>query len=81
MNCKKCFRCREIYPSDDLTPDAFGDSSVCMCSNCLRELKSDNSKYVLVETTEYMGTTFVFKQQLDELKDYWGEANVKVLTN
>ena len=80
MNCKKCFRCEETYPSDDLTPDAFGDSSVCMCDSCLSDLKTDNSRYLLVETPDYCGTTFVLKQELSQLQDRWGKENVKILS-
>ncbi|MBG9693323.1 hypothetical protein ABD91_21550 [Lysinibacillus sphaericus] len=80
MNCKKCFRCNETYPSDDLTPDGFGDSSVCMCNLCMSELKTDHSRYLLVETPDYCGTTFVLKQELTNLQEYWGKDKVTVLT-
>lgn len=80
MSVKKCFRCNELNPSDDMTPDAFGDSSVLMCEPCMFDLKEDNSKYILVETSEYTGTTFVRKAELDDLIRHWGEENVKQLT-
>lgn len=80
MNCKKCFRCDERYPSDDLTPDAFGDFSVCICDNCMCNLKTDSSKYLLVEVPEYSGITFVMRAELEDLRDYVGDENLKVLS-
>lgn len=80
MNCKKCIRCEEIHPTDDMTTDAFGDSGVQMCNYCLGELEKDNSRYLLVEVPDIYGKTFVFKQEIDELKSHIGSEDVKVLT-
>lgn len=81
MNCKRCFRCNKTYPSSaDVTPDGFGDSSVVMCHSCMSELETDHSRFVLVKTPDYIGTTFVLKQELEDLKKYWGRDQVTVLT-
>lgn len=80
MNCKRCIECNDYYPSDDMTTDAFGDHSVQMCNSCLFDLeKNKNSKYVLVKVPDIYGTTFVFKQELEQLKNYVGADDVKVL--
>lgn len=80
MSVQTCFRCNEIYPSDDMTPDGFGDSHVQLCDSCMFEIRKDNSQYILVKTPEYSGTTFVLKQYLDELIEEYGENEVEVLT-
>lgn len=80
MHCKRCIECNDSYPSDDMTTDAFGDHSVQMCNSCLFDLeKNKNSKYVLVKVPDIYGTTFVFKQELEQLKNYVGADDVKVL--
>lgn len=78
-DCKDCIRCGEIFPSDSMTPDAFGDSSVCMCHVCLSELKETDKSYMLVQVPEIYGTTFIFKNQLEELKEEVGEENITII--
>lgn len=78
-NCKKCIRCKDVYPSDDMTTDAFGDSGVQMCNQCIHDLEKDDSRYLLVEVPDIYGKTFVFKQELEELKRYIGDEDVKVI--
>ena len=80
MNVQECFRCNEIYPSDDMTPDGFGDSSVQLCDGCMYEIRKDNSQYILVKTPEYSGTTFVLKHELKNLIEEYDEEEIEVLT-
>lgn len=79
MNCKQCIRCNDTYPTDDMTTDAFGDHSAQMCNSCLYDLEKDNSRYLLVKVPDICGKTFVFKQELEELKRYVGAENVEII--
>ncbi len=80
MDAKNCIRCNHSSHTDNMTTDAFGDSSVQMCISCLYELRNDNSRFLLVEVPDIEGNTFVFKQELEHLKQYVGPHNVILLT-
>lgn len=80
FNCGTCVRCDDDFNDDNLTSDAFGDSSVQMCNTCLHEIMKDNSKFALVESPEIYGQTFCYKNELPELIKEYGEK-VIVLNN